>query len=70
MLAAIPAAAQTLTIINPVSGDIDSALRLAALGLEEPKDQGAALVGLVEAALTRNNLRAPLKILLFRASSI
>ena len=58
MLAAIPAAAQTLTIINPVSGDIDSALRLAALGLEEPKDQGAALVGLVEAALTRNNLKA------------
>ena len=60
MLAAIPAAAQTLTIINPVSGDIDSALRLAALGLEEPKDQGAALVGLVEAALTRNNLKAAL----------
>ena len=58
MFAAIPAAAQTLTIINPVSGDIDGALRLAALGLEEPKDQGAALVGLVEAALARNNLKA------------
>ncbi len=58
LLAAAPAVAQTLTIINPVAGDVDSALRLAALGLEEPKDQGAALAGLVAAALTRDDLKA------------
>ena len=58
LLAAAPAAAQTLTIINPVAGDVDGALRLAALGLEEPKGQGAALVGLVAAALKRTNLKA------------
>ncbi len=58
LLAAAPALAQTLTIINPVAGDVDGALRLAALGLERPKDQGAALAGLVAAALTRDDLKA------------
>ncbi len=58
LLAATPALAQTLTIINPVTGDVVGALRLAALGLEEPKDQGAALAGLVAAALTRDDLKA------------
>jgi hypothetical protein len=57
-LAVTPAATQTLTIFNPVADDVDGALRLAALGLEEPKGQGAALTRLVEAALNHNNLKA------------
>lgn len=61
LCAAVPAAAQTDAITREIEKDPFILVRLAALSLETPEEQGEALAGLIEAELTRGRLKDALQ---------
>lgn len=61
LCAAVPAAAQTDVITREIEKDPFILVRLAALSLETPAEQGEALAGLIEAELTRGRLKDALQ---------